>query len=62
MKVILKENIETLGSIGDIVKVYTMLGKEIKEIESNGERIIIPLAKGAIYIVRVANKTTKVVL
>lgn len=50
------------SGIGDIVRVYTMLGKEIEEIKSNGERIIIPLAKGGLYIVKVDNKTTKVVL
>ncbi|MFT3753060.1 MAG: leucine-rich repeat protein [Paludibacter sp.] len=47
---------------GEVVKVFTVLGKEVTEIRSVGERIVIPVAKGAVYVVKTARKTQKVML
>ncbi len=50
------------SSVSDIIQVFSLQGKEIKQVISNGDRIAIPLAKGSIYIVKAARKTVKVVL
>jgi hypothetical protein len=50
------------SSARDIIQVFSLQGKEIKQVRSTGDRIEIPLAKGNVYVVKAARKTVKIVL
>jgi len=49
-------------SQGEIIKLYTLSGVELTTIQSQGDRINIPVQKGAVYLLKTASKTVKVTL
>jgi hypothetical protein len=49
-------------SEGETIGLYTTNGKQIQTLKSQGERIIIPVQRDAVYLVKTTNKTFKVAL
>lgn len=47
---------------GEKIGLYTTNGKQIQSVKSQGERIVIPTQRDAIYLVRVGEKVFKVIL
>jgi len=47
---------------GESIKLFTLLGKQLVQIQSEGEKIEIPVQESAVYIVKTATKTFKIVL
>lgn len=49
-------------STGETIGLYTLNGKQIQSIKSQGERIVIPAQKDAVYLIKTENKAFKVIL
>lgn len=49
-------------SEGEIVELYTVSGKQIQTVRSQGENIILPAQGDAVYLVKTASKKFKVIL
>lgn len=49
-------------SEGENVDVFTINGKQIQTVQSQGLRIVLPAQRDAVYLVKTANKTFKVIL
>jgi hypothetical protein len=49
-------------SDGETIELYSINGKQIQTLKSEGERIIIPAQRDAVYLVKTAGKTFKVIL
>jgi hypothetical protein len=49
-------------SEGEAVSIYTLGGVQLQTLKSQGERLAIKAEQGAVYLVRTASKTVKVVL
>jgi len=47
---------------GEKISLYTTNGKQIQSVKSQGERIVIPTQRDAIYLVRIGEKVFKVIL
>ncbi|MEI8085832.1 MAG: hypothetical protein WCG93_06420 [Paludibacter sp.] len=47
---------------GELVSLYTVNGVQTQSVLSNGERMVIPAIKDAVYLVKTATKTFKVIL
>lgn len=48
--------------IGEIIRLYSESGAQLKILKSQGDRMIIPAQPDAIYLVKIATKTVKVIL
>ena len=46
----------------ETITVYNLVGLQLKSVQSRGERVVIPVSNGSVYLVRTATKTVKVVL
>lgn len=46
----------------ETVRVYNLVGMQLKSVQSTGERISIPVSRGGVYLVQTTMKTMKVVL
>lgn len=49
-------------SKGELLSVFSMTGQLINKVESSGNRMIIPVSKNNIYLVKTATKTSKVLI
>jgi hypothetical protein len=49
-------------SVGEMVIIYSQSGKQLNQITSLGNKIIIPVQNNNIYIVRTTNRTSKIIL
>ena len=49
-------------SEGEIIGLYTVSGKQIQIAKSQGERIILPVQRDTVYLVKTQSKTFKVIL
>lgn len=47
---------------GEVVQLFSIEGKLLKSITSNGESLYIPVDKNAVYLIRIGNKTHKIVI
>ncbi|HEY6913675.1 MAG TPA: hypothetical protein VI413_03280, partial [Paludibacter sp.] len=58
-----KSKIIIEGSVkGESIRLITILGKQLAQIQSEGEKITIPVQESAVYIVKTETKTFKIVL
>lgn len=49
-------------AIGESIKLYNLMGIELKSVLSNGEKLTVPVKEGAVYLVRLKNRMVKVAL
>jgi len=49
-------------SEGETVSVYNLIGTKLQTIQSQSERLVIPMEHNGVYLVKTANKTVKVLL
>jgi len=49
-------------SDGETIELYSINGKQIQTLKSEGERIVIPAQRDAVYLVKTAGKTFKVIM
>ena len=47
---------------GETIGLYTVIGKQIQSIKSQGKRIVLPAQKDTVYLIRTENKAFKVIL
>jgi len=49
-------------SAGEMVTVYNLIGTKLQTIQSQGERLVLPMNQKGVYLVKTANKTVKLIL